>query len=171
MGERKLGVKPPRRPDVSGFEAPSQAPVPASPSKVPQRAATDAQADQSARTRTTKRQPASRRSGPTRSKARRRVHVTLAREVAAALRTRVETGRTTNTQVFIDAHSAAASTVSPVAAAPGLFEARRTPEGREGVYFYLALAELDHLAGEAEAGGFESRSAYFDALLRAHLIS
>ena len=187
MTDRKLGVKPPRRLDVSGFEAtpapdPSARTATPAPAKAPkagpvsQTLATPRPRPRRASKQTStipKSKPTSRER--TRKAAgrdvRRRVHVTLSRSVADALRSRVDDSGAANTLVLIEAHSTASKKVRPPQLEQvGPFAARRASGGRRGVYFYLSESELDHLDVEAAQAGFESRSAHFDALLEAYLL-
>ncbi len=159
MTDRKLSVKPKRRLDVSGFDAPagSAAPEPPPPA---------APAPSAAKSR--RRQSGKPRSS-TRRAPRRRVHATVTRGVAAALRSRTEESGETNTKILIDAFTGVGGQVRSETADDTPFAPRRAPEGREGVYFYLAPAEIDHLEDWAKQAGFESRSGYISELLAAYL--
>jgi hypothetical protein len=106
---------------------------------------------------------------------RKRVHVTVDRRVADAVRERVRASGVSNTQILIEAYEAVGAKVRASTDNPStVFGPRRSPasggSGRTGLYFYVSEAELGHLETEAERLGFESRSAHFDAILAKHLL-
>lgn len=162
-GERKLDIKPRRR--SAGDQPAKQKQAKArtsTPARQPVRAEREDVASE-VRHEPRLRQP---------PRARRRVHVTVDEAVAAAVQARVAETRDSNTQVLIDAYTHHADGAKPEPQEQnGPFAPRGRVGRRHGVYFYLSIDELAHLDGAAEAAGFETRSAYVDTLLKAHLLS
>lgn len=173
MAERTLDIQPRRRPKVAGFDAKPPgdgadvradvAPIidPAPAAKRPK--AQVKKAVQRKKSHKTTPRPT------LRSGARRRVHVTIGRQVADGVRARCADDDMTNTELFIEAFGAVGSSMTGPSAPVGPFAPRRRSGGREAWCVYLAPDEIAFVDAEATRLGFASRSAFFDAVLAAHL--
>lgn len=172
MTQRKLSVQPKRRRDVSGFAATAPPPateppaVEATAAAPPQRRSAQRASSAAPSRSRRKASPAPRPDAP-----RRRVHVTVTRAAAAALRERVAHGDMSNTQVLITAYTDCHARVARSSEPESPFAPRRNSDAREGVYFYLAPGEIDHLDTAAWSAGFENRSQYISELLAAYLLA
>ena len=101
---------------------------------------------------------------------RRRVHATVRREVAAGLRRQVTEGSVSNTSVLIAALEADRNILA-AKKATSPFAERSKGDGREGIYFYFGRTEIQHIDSLSKGAGFETRSAFIDAVLERHLLA
>ena len=156
MTNRTITARPPQRPTVTRKTSPR----------------TLATTGQAKGDRTPSRRDASKEGSTaipfTTGSTRRRVHATVSRSTAAAIRSRTAGSGESNTQTLIAAFASREEAKPPVGV-DDPFADRHRGEGREGVYFYFAESEIAHIDELARQGGFGTRSSLIDAVLESHL--
>jgi hypothetical protein len=178
--DRKLNVpKPKRARNVTGFGTPPNEPQPANrgtAEETPPDSPTPSRSKKP-RTRSAQSQRRSATSAPVGDDTMVRVHATVSPVVAEALRRRVETSGESHTEVLADAFLTFGHTLTANDAADRARyeqvgfrpkQPKRAP-GRMTATFYVSGKARRHLDEAAARGGFASRSAFIDELLRSEL--